>query len=94
MCLIKVQRVKYLNGVFRKLIMLIFLGLKTFCQIFPKENLDVCFSLLEENFDIPWASTNRNLKKKKLKKKKTKIAESEFDNQLGACEDYFISNWC
>jgi hypothetical protein len=34
MNLMKVQRVKYLNGVLRKLIVLIFLGLKIFCQIF------------------------------------------------------------
>jgi hypothetical protein len=33
-CLTKVQKVKYLNGILRKLIMLTFLGLKIFFQLF------------------------------------------------------------
>jgi len=40
-CLMKDQRVKYLNGVFRKLIILIFLGLKIFFQIFLKKILTI-----------------------------------------------------
>jgi hypothetical protein len=40
--------VKYLNGVLRKLVMLIFLGIENFLSNFPKENLNVWFSMLEE----------------------------------------------
>jgi hypothetical protein len=48
-CLMKVLRVKYLNKVLRKSIILIFLGLK-FLSNFPKQNLDVRFVVWEENW--------------------------------------------
>jgi hypothetical protein len=48
MSLMKVQRVKYFNGVFRKLIYVAFLGIENFLSNFPKENLDICFRMLEE----------------------------------------------
>jgi hypothetical protein len=44
----KNQRVKYPNGVLRKLIMLIFLGMKILSNLLI-QNLDVSFSMLKEN---------------------------------------------
>jgi hypothetical protein len=49
MCLMKVQRVEYLNRVLRKLIMLILMELKIFCQIFLNEILKVGFGMVGEN---------------------------------------------
>jgi hypothetical protein len=45
MCLMKVQRVKYLNGALRKSIMLIFLRLKIFCQIFLNKILTLVLAI-------------------------------------------------
>jgi hypothetical protein len=45
LCLKKVQRVKYLNRVLRKLIMLIFLGLKLFYQRFLNKILTLVLAL-------------------------------------------------
>jgi hypothetical protein len=41
----KVQRVKYLN---RKINYVDFLEIEIFLSNFSKENLDICFSMLEE----------------------------------------------
>lgn len=46
-CLMKVQRVEYLSWVWRKLITLIFLGLKIFFQVFLIKIL-----MLEENLSF------------------------------------------
>jgi hypothetical protein len=49
----KIQRVMYLNWILRKLILLIFLGLKIFYLSFPSQNFNVGFVMLQENL-ILW----------------------------------------
>jgi hypothetical protein len=44
----KVQRVKYLNGVLRKINYIDFLGVETFLSTFPKQNLDIGVGMMEE----------------------------------------------
>jgi hypothetical protein len=60
-----------------------FLGIENFLSIFPKQNLDIGFGMLEEILNFRGQERIHCFRK-----------FLRMDNQSRASKDYFISGWC